>query len=77
MKNLILNTENCRIYSDKNGIILEMKMEDGGWVQQCPFKHDLSGLIAALTLSVDVIAGKVWLKKVVDDKPKLNNKLLS
>jgi hypothetical protein len=70
MKNLILNTPNCRIVQTKDKMILEMKMDNGQWVRQMPYTNDLKGLVAALTLSIDVVAGKIWLQSAVDDDKK-------
>jgi hypothetical protein len=67
MKTVILNTQTCRIFSTDKGIVLEMKLENGGWVRQMPYSSDLKGLVAALTLSVDVVAGKVWLDTVAEE----------
>lgn len=64
----ILNTDNCKIIQDHNGFRVMMKMESGGWVESMPYSPELKGLIGALTLSIDVIAGKVWINKPVEHK---------
>ena len=59
---VILKTDLCRIEQDQNGYRVLIKMKDGAWVQNAPQSNDLRGLIAALTLSIDVLAGKIWLE---------------
>lgn len=70
MKNqLVLNTQTCKVFHEKEGLILYMKMKNGGWVKNNAYKADLQGLIGALTLGIDVLAGKVWPTQVVEMLP--------
>ena len=55
----ILETETCRILLENSQYVLYMRMGKS-WVQNKPFDGDLRGLISALTLSLDVLSGKVW-----------------
>lgn len=55
----ILETETCRILLENSQYVLYMRMGKS-WVQNKPFDGDLRGLISALTLSLDIISGKVW-----------------
>jgi hypothetical protein len=70
---LILNTATVKVYQEKDGIILYMRLKDGGgigkWVRNNAYAHDLKGLLGALTLSLDVLAGKVWPSTVVNNLP--------
>jgi len=71
MKNakLILDTDVCRIYLKGGEHKVLIAMSDGGWLEHQPFPGDLKGLIAALDLSMNVIAGKFWVKKVHKNEP--------
>ena len=73
MKKLILDTPNAKIYQQKEGYVVYMKMKDGKWLVNHPHSGDLKGLIASLTLSIDVLAGKVWPMSVVDLSEKKNS----
>ena len=64
-KKIILDTNTCKVYQEKEGIVLYMQLKNGGWVKNNPYKGDLQGLIGALTLGIDVLAGKVWPSMVV------------
>lgn len=67
-KVVILQTKNCRIHLEGAKYVLMMKMAKGNkWIQNAPFDGDLRGLMAALTLSLDVISGKVWPAEIIDD----------
>ena len=58
---LVLNHDMCRIYLDQNEYKLFIKMFDGKWALQKPYPGDQRGLIGAMVLATDVLAGKVML----------------
>lgn len=64
----ILNTDLCRIIQTGEGYRVLILAKNGQWIETMPHTGDLRGLIAALTLSIDVIGGKVWLKGPVESK---------
>ena len=61
----ILNTDTCRILFDGKNYTLLMRMGNN-WVKNAPFPGELRGLVAAMTLSLDVISGKVWPHEITD-----------
>jgi len=64
---LILDTPMVKIIQTKpEEIQLLIKMKDGKYAVQNPYTGDLRGLIGAITLSLDVLAGKVILNGTVD-----------
>jgi len=66
MKKLILDTPKVKVYQEKEGIVVYMKLENSTqWMRNMPHKADLTGLIGALTLGIDALAGKVWPGSVV------------
>lgn len=65
MRTLILQHRLVRIEFDGTVHRLFLRMSEGGWVEHNPFPGDLRGLVAAMTLATDCIAGKVFLKAVV------------
>ena len=72
----ILDTEQARVDLTDRGYVLMIRLQREGkeqqpaeWVVQQPYTPDLRGMIGALTLAIDVLAGKVWPVGVVrDDK---------
>ncbi len=65
----VLDLPNCKIYHEKEGFAVYMKMANGGWLKNNTHANSLEGCIAALALSIDVVAGKVWPKAVVSGLP--------
>lgn len=68
MKTVVLDTNLARIEASEKQYELYIRMERGGWVQTHPYSKDARGLIGALTLAIDVLAGKIWLDSVVGRK---------
>jgi hypothetical protein len=67
---VLLNTELVRAIVEKGQINLYIRMGDGKWACQRPYDADLRGQIAALTLAIDALAGKIILTESVqlDDR---------
>jgi hypothetical protein len=63
-KRIILNHELCRIVEDQGKVTLYIRMADGKFAVQRPYDGDLRGLIGAMTLAIDVLAGKIMLGTV-------------
>lgn len=51
----------CKILIEGSETKLFIKMMDGRWATQRPYENDLRGHIGALTLALDVLAGKIIL----------------
>lgn len=60
-KRILLNHDLCRIVEENGTVTLLMKMADGRWAVQAPYENNLRGQIGALTLALDVLAGKIML----------------
>ena len=67
---LILNTPIVRIEQIDNTYVLKLRTSSGKFMQCKPYDKDLKGMIAALTLAIDALAGKVWLDKM-EEEPNL------
>lgn len=59
-KKLVLDTDNVKVYLEGAGHVVYIKMGDGKWMVNRPHSGDLKGLVAALTLGIDALAGKIW-----------------
>jgi hypothetical protein len=68
----VLVTENCRIVQTEKGYQVLMLARSGDWIANHPHSPDLKGLVGALTLAIDVIAGKVWLEGIARPEPNSN-----
>lgn len=75
-QSIVLNHAIVRIIKNDNQYLLQMKM-GSQWVQQAPYTGDQRGLIGAMTLAIDVLAGKVWLTHVVVLPQSNNNNQLN
>jgi hypothetical protein len=62
---IMLNTELVRAIVEKGQIKLMIRMANGSWATQRPYDADLRGQIAALTLAIDALAGKIILQDAV------------
>jgi len=62
---VMLNTELVRAVIEKGQCKVFIRMADGKWAVQRPYDADLRGQIAALTLAIDALAGKIILTEVV------------
>jgi len=65
-KKMLLNHEFCKIIEENGKFTLYLKMANGQFAVQNPYPADLRGAIGALTLALDVLAGKIQLGAVVD-----------
>ncbi len=68
----ILSHEMVKIVQKDNAYILSLRMRDGQWAIQSPYEGNQRGLIGAMTLAIDVLAGKVLLVGV--EQPVTNSK---
>lgn len=64
---MLLDHELCKIEQIGNEYKVKIRMTNGQWVYNRPFPADLRGAIAALTLSLDILSGKVILESVVPE----------
>lgn len=62
---IVLNHPMIRVVSSSTFYEVEICMQNGTWVRHEPFPLDQRGLVAAISLAVDVLAGKFWLKEIV------------
>jgi len=63
-KSVLLNHQFVRVVEENGFYNLYIKMRNGQWACQAPYAADLRGAIAALTLAVDIMAGKILLTDV-------------
>jgi hypothetical protein len=68
----ILNHELIKILEDKGQYRVLISMTNGGQVEHQPFPGDQRGLVAAVSLAVDVLAGKIWLSHVAETDSKVS-----
>lgn len=75
---LILNTKLVMIFKTQIEYQVLITCEDGTVIEHAPFPLDQRGLVAALDVAMNVLAGKFWLKKIgrVTDAPELPQKVL-
>ena len=64
-KKILLNHEFCKVVEENSQFILYVKMANGSYAVQAPYPADLRGAIGALTLALDVLAGKIQLGTTV------------
>jgi hypothetical protein len=57
--------EMVKVFSTKQAHTVYIKMQEGGWVKHHPFPPDLRGLVGAMGIATDVMAGKFWPEAVV------------
>ena len=72
---LILNHEMVLVVQNADTIIVKIRMRDGRWALQAPFQADQRGLIGAVTLALDVLAGKIMLTGI--EAPQANERALN
>ena len=63
--NQILKHKLVEIIQDEVGYRLFIATQEGGWVEHNPFPNDLRGLVGAMMIATDVLAGKFWLKSAL------------
>lgn len=59
-KRVILQTDLVRIVFDGKLHHVHIRLSEGGWLEHNPFSGDLRGLVAAMTLATDCLAGKFF-----------------
>jgi hypothetical protein len=64
-RKILLNHDLCRVVEENGKFTLYVKMANGSYAVQRPYDADLRGAIGALTLALDVLAGKIILGGVV------------
>jgi hypothetical protein len=60
-KQVLLNHEFCKVVIENGQCTLYIRMANGEHAVQRPYPADLRGQIGALTLALDVLAGKIIL----------------
>lgn len=65
-KKILLNHQFCKVVEENGQFILYVKMANGKYAVQAPYPADLRGAIGALTLALDVLAGKIQLGTTVE-----------
>lgn len=63
---IILNHDMVQILHEGSHYRVLITMSKGGQVEHEPFPGDQRGLVAAVSLATDVLAGKVWLSHAID-----------
>jgi hypothetical protein len=58
---IILNHPMVLVVEENNAYVVKIRMRDGRYALQSPFPADQRGIIGALTLALDVLAGKIML----------------
>ncbi len=71
----ILNHDMVKVVEENNSLVVKIRMRDGRWALQAPFEANQRGIIGALTLSLDVLAGKIMLMGV--EAPQSNQRALN
>jgi len=67
---LIVNHELVQVIQDPNlSYRVFIVMEKGGVVEHAPFPGNAQGLVGAMNLATECIAGKVWLQKIHSAAP--------
>lgn len=68
--NLIVNHKLVQVMEDPAvGYRVLISMEKGGQVETNPFPGNQMGLVGAMQLATEVMAGKIWLSHVATDAP--------
>jgi hypothetical protein len=62
-----LNLPNVRGYMAKNETVMYIKVESGQWLKHKAFNADLKGLVGAMMLATDVLAGKFYPECIVNE----------
>ena len=85
MKTLILQHKIVRIELENGKHYVFIRLSQGGWLRHNPFTGDLRGLVSAMSLATDCLAGKFFPMGIEDslkddihyilDDPKLKKEL--
>jgi len=60
----ILKTEQAIIEQCDDKLELRIRIDSGGYAKIKPYSNDIRGLVGALTLAIDAIAGKLWIESI-------------
>lgn len=61
---VIVNTPLVRVEKTKDGFSMFLNAADGSVIEHQPFPPNLEGMVAAISLSAEICAGKFYIKKV-------------
>jgi hypothetical protein len=64
MKILIVNTPMVQVIKTKLGYEMLITCKDGSIIEHEPFPDKLEGMVAAISLSAEICAGKFFLSRV-------------
>lgn len=64
-RKILLNHDFAKAVEENGQITLYIKLANGEYAVQAPYPADLRGAIGALTLALDVLAGKIMLGTTV------------
>jgi hypothetical protein len=68
--NVIVNHKLVQVVEDPTaGYRVFITMEKGGQVETAPFPPNQLGLVGAMQLATEVMAGKIWLSHVAKEAP--------
>jgi len=71
---IVFNHPMCLIVEQDNSYVVKIRMRDGQYALQAPYPADQRGLLGAMMLATDVLAGKVLLVGVeASNSPKINS----
>lgn len=62
---MILNHPLVQIAQEKSKYRVLISLSKGGQIEHEPFPGDQRGLVAAMSLATEVLAGKVWLSHYI------------
>lgn len=62
---VILTHEMVRIVQTDAAYELHLCMQTGQWVEHEPFPGDQRGLVVAVSLAAEILAGKFWLRRLI------------
>ena len=65
MKTLIVNTPLVQVIKTAAGYEMNIVCKDGSIIAHEPFPNNLEGMVAAISLSAEICAGKFYLSKVI------------
>lgn len=66
---LIVNHKLVQVIQESTGYRVLISMEKGGQVETNPYPPNQMGLVAAMQIATEVMAGKVWLSHLAKDAP--------
>ena len=65
MRKIILDTPMVQIHDLGHKYEMIIRCKDGSVIEHEPFPHNLEGMVAAISLSAEICAGKFYLSKVI------------